>query len=136
MSRQDKNAFVVLAGSIFVFIGVCSKPLQIPDPWNFLPMLAGAICFLFVIRTNKKIKAEQVGKAVLPVPIAAKKKHFWLVAITLIAGSIGVIPLLPYTVENYGPWLLFYVVPAQIIFLSVFLFYLWKKLVGSANLPK
>ncbi len=41
------------------------------------------------------------------------------------------IPLLPYTVENYRPGLLYYIVPAHILFLSIILFYLWKKLVGS-----
>jgi hypothetical protein len=99
-------------------------------------MFAAAVCFYLVFRANKKIKNEQIGKPVPVVPLAAKKKYFWLIAFSLIAGSIGIIPLLPYTVENFSPSLYFYVVPAQVVAISIFLFYLWKKLVGSANSPK
>jgi hypothetical protein len=136
MSPANKNALVASAASIFMLIAVFAKPLHIPDPWDFLPMFAAAVCFYLVFRANKKIKNEQIGKPVPVVPLAAKKKYFWLIAFSLIAGSIGIIPLLPYTVENFSPSLYFYVVPAQVVAISIFLFYLWKKLVGSANSPK
>ena len=136
MSPADKNALLLIVASIFIFIAVFAKPLNIPDPWHYLPLFAAVICFFFYSRANKKIKEEPLKKVAPPVPLTVRKKYFWLMAISLIAGSIGIIPLLPYTVENYHPWLLYYVVPAQIVFLSFFLFYLWNKLVGSANPPK
>jgi len=136
MSPANKNALPSVAASVFMLVAVFAKPLHIPDPWNFIPMLAAFVCFYFFFRADKKIKREKLGQPVMMVPLEVRKKRFWIIASSLIIGSIGFIPLLPYTIENYSPSLLFYVVPAQGVFLSIILFYLWKKLVGSANSPK
>jgi hypothetical protein len=136
MSPANKNALVASAASIFMLIAVFAKPLHIPDPWDFLPMFAAAVCFYLVFRANKKIKNEQIGKPVPVVSLEAQKKRFWLVALSVIVGSIGFIPLMPYTVENFSPVLYFYVVPADFVFVSLILFYVWKKLVGPTNSPK
>ena len=136
MSPANKNALVLIAASIFMLIAVFAKPLHIRSPWDFVPMFAAAVCFYFVFRANKKIKKEQVGKPVPVVSLAAKKRRFWLVALSVIVGSIVFIPLMPYTVENFSPVLYFYVVPADFVFVSLILFYVWKKLVGPVNSPK
>ena len=99
-------------------------------------MFAAAVCFYFFFRADQKMKKERIGKAMPIVPLAAKKKRFWLVALSVIVGSIVFILLAPYTVENFSPALYFYVVPADIVFVSLILFLFWKKLVGPATVPK
>jgi len=136
MSAEEKNAFVAIAASLFMLIAVFAKPLHIPSPWDFVPMVAAGICFYLFFRANKKIQKEKLGKPAPVVSLAAKKKRFWFTALALIAGSIGCIPLTPYMVENFSSALYFYVIPAQFVFISFLLFYLWKKLVGPANHPK
>ncbi len=87
---------------------------------------------LVVMRLRKKVKAEreQTGQPVPVAPLGARKKLFWMLALSMIAGSIGVLPLLPYTVENFQPWIYYWVIPAQIVFLALFLPFLWRKWTG------
>jgi hypothetical protein len=136
MSPGDKNALVASGAGIFMLVFVFAKPLGIPSPWDFLPAGAGFVCFYLFFRGNKKIQSEQLGEPALTLPLAARKRRFWLIAVALIVGSIACIPLLPYMVDNFTPGLYFYVVPATFISLSFLLLYLWKKLVDPAKSPK
>ena len=136
MSPANKNALIASVAGIFMLVFVFAKPLSIPSPWDFIPAGAGFVCFYLFFRGNKKIKREQLAKPVSDVPLTAKKRRFWCVALALIVSSIGCIPLLPYMVDNFRPALYFYVVPAQFVFISFLLFYLWQKFVGPANSPK
>lgn len=139
MSTANKNSLYLITASLLMMVGVFAKPLNIPDPWDFLPMFAAMICFYLFFRGNRKIKQERAASSVPPpppAPIAARKKVFWAVAIALIAGSVSFLPLMPYTVGNFQPWLYYYVVPAQVLFLVVFLTYYRKKLMGSIEPSK
>jgi hypothetical protein len=117
---------------IFVF----AKPLGIPSPWDFVPAGVGFVCFYLFFCGNKKLQRERLGEPAPDLTLAARKMRFWIGAFTLIAGSIGCIPLLPYMVDNFSPALYFVVMPAQFVGVSLLLFYLWRKFVGSANTPK
>ena len=101
-------------------------------------MFLAVVCFYFFFRADKKIKMarEKLGQPVPIAPLAARKKRFWLIAFLLIAGSIGFMPLLPYTVENFKSWLYFYVVPFEVVTVSLILFFIWKKLVGPSDSSK
>ncbi len=74
---------------------------------------------------------EKAGKQPTIAPLATRKKLFWIVAISLIAGSVGVLPLLPYTVDNFQPWIYAFVIPFQILVLAIFLPLFWRKLIRA-----
>ena len=94
--------------------------------------IAGGLMLLLVVSLQKKEKAERkrMGQPAPVAPLAARKKLFWITAFSLIAGSFGMLPLLPYTVDNFQPWIYYWVIPAQIVFLVLFLPFLWKKWTG------
>jgi hypothetical protein len=132
----NKYALIAIAASIFGLIFVFAKSLGISSPWDFVPAGAAGVCFYLAIRGFKKIKNDQIGKPVPIVPLAARKRLFWAVALGLIISSIACLPLAPYMVDYWNPSFYFYVVPADFIGVSIILFCIWKKLVGSANSPK
>ncbi len=137
MSRANQEAILLGLASLSMFTSVFAKPLGLPDPWNIVPIFVG-FCFLFLMfRLRRKTKIERAGKLAPLAPVAQRKKVFWIIALCLIAGSVTSIPLMPYTVENFQPWIYYYLIPAQIIFLMFFLTWYWKKLTraGTAETP-
>jgi hypothetical protein len=56
-----------------------------------------------------------------------------MIAAALIFSSIGFLPLMPYTMENFQPWLYYAVVPFQLIMITFILAVLWRKIVGPGN---
>jgi len=129
MSPANKAAIVQIIGCLFLLAGLAAKPFGIPEEWQSVPYIVGAVMFLLFIRMQKKAKAERErsGQPTPVAPLAARKKVFWMIALSLIIGSVGVLPLLPYTVENFQPWIYYWLIPGQVVFLALFLSYLWKK---------
>ena len=129
MSPANKAAIIQIIACLFLLVGLSAKLLGIPEMWRSVPYVVGAVMFLIFIRMQKKAKAEREcsGQPAPAVPLSARKKLFWMVALSLIIGSVGVLPLLPYTVENFQPRIYYWVIPGQIAFLALFLPYLWKK---------
>lgn len=101
----------------------------LPEVLGPVLLISGGLVLLVVMRLRKKVKAERerTGQPAPVAPLAARKKVFWITALSLIAGSFGVLPLLPYTVDNFQPSIYYWVIPAQIVFLALFLPFLWKK---------
>jgi hypothetical protein len=134
MSPSNKAAIVQIIACLFLLVGLSAKLLGIPEMWRSVPFIVGAVMFLLFIRMQKKAKAERErsGQPAAVAPLAARKKLFWMIALSLIIGSIGTLPLMPYTVDNFQPWIYYWVIPAQIVFLALFLPFLWKK---WTNLP-
>ncbi len=114
-----------------MWVNILAKPLRIPEAWGWLPMLAAVGCFILLFRLQKRIRMEKAGKQPTIAPLATRKKLFWIVAISLIAGSVGVLPLLPYTVDNFQPWIYAFVIPFQILVLAIFLPLFWRKLIRA-----
>ena len=139
MKPANKQAILYGLASLCMFGGIFAKPLGMPETWSTILVVSGAIMLIFVIRMQNRAKAERerTGQPMPAAPLAARKKLFWIIALSLIAGSVGVLPLLPYTVDNFQPWIYFWVVPSQIIFLTVFLTFYWRKLlhVDASKLP-
>ena len=133
MTSANKEALLISVASVCMLVSVFGKPLGIPEDWQVAPMLVGAIMFLLVIRLRKKtkIERERTSQPAPVVPLARRKKVFWMVALILIAGSVGMLPTLPYTVENFHPWIFYYVIPAQVLFLAFLLSWYWKKMVRA-----
>ena len=134
MSHADKDAVLTVTASLLMFVGGFAKVFGLPEVLGPVLLIAGGLVLLVVMRLRKKVKAERerTGHPAPVAPLAARKKLFWITALSLIVGSIGVLPLLPYTVENFQPWIYYWVIPAQIVFLALFLPFLWKK---WTNLP-
>jgi hypothetical protein len=132
MSPANKAAIVQIIACLFLLVGLSAKLLGIPEMWRSVPFIVGAVMFLLFIRMQKKAKAERERsrQPAAVAPLAARKKLFWMVALSLIVGSVGMLPLLPYTVDNFQPWIYYWVIPAQIVFLALFLPFLWKKWTG------
>jgi amino acid transporter len=129
MSPANKAAIVQIIACLFLLAGLSAKLLGIPETWQSVPFIVGAVMFLLFIRMQKKAKAERErsGQPAPVAPLAARKKLFWITALSLIVGSVGTLPLLPYTVDNFQPWIYYWVIPGQIVFLGLFLPFLWKK---------
>ena len=129
MSHADKDAVLTVTASLLMFVGGFAKVFGLPEVLGPVLLIAGGLVLLVVMRLRKKVKAERerTGHPAPVAPLAARKKLFWITALSLIVGSIGVLPLLPYTVENFQPWIYYWVIPAQIVFLALFLPYLWKQ---------
>ena len=128
MTRANQEALLLSIASLLMMATVFAMPLGIPAPWDIAPMMSAFIFFFFIYRLRKKTKTEMSGK---PVPVASldrRKKIFRVLSASLIFGSVAVLPFLPYTVENFQPWIYYYVVPAQILFLVVFLSWYRKKM--------
>jgi hypothetical protein len=122
MSPANKNALISIAASIFMLIGVFAKPLHIPSPWDIIPLAVAGVCFYLITPGLPSI-----------LTLVAKKRRFWLFALAFYVISIGCIPLMPYMVKDFSSTLYFYVVPADIIFVSLILFFFWKKLIGPLD---
>jgi hypothetical protein len=133
MPAADKDALVLAAASGLVMVNVFARPLHIPSPWDLVPISLSLVLFyIFFTRNKKLVREKKRGEPPAVLPLTAKRKIFWLVAGSMILGSLAMLPLLPYTVENFWTGLYYYVVPAQIILLALFLPYLWKKM-GCSN---
>ncbi len=114
-------------------VSAFGKPLGIPEDWQVVPLLVGAGVLLLVFWQRKKTKKERetTGQPAPLAPLAKRKKVFWVVTLSMVVGSVGVLPMLPYTVENFHPWIYYYVIPAQVVFLTFFLSWYWKKMVRT-----
>ena len=132
MSPANKDALLTGTACLLMFVGGFAKVFGLPEALGPVLLIAGGLVLLVVMRLRKKVKAEreQTGQPAPVAPLAARKKLFWMLALSMIAGSIGVLPLLPYTVENFQPWIYYWVIPAQIVFLALFLPFLWRKWTG------
>jgi hypothetical protein len=129
MSPANKDALLWGTGCLLIFVGGFAKLFGLPELLGPILSIAGGLVFLGVVRLRKKVKTERekTGQTAPIAPLAARKKLFWMVALSLILGSVGMLPLLPYTVDNFQPWIYYWVIPAQIVFLALFLPFLWKK---------
>jgi len=129
MTPANKDALLLCAGSLLMFVGSYAKLFGLPEFLGPVLLVAGGLVLLVVMRLRKieKAKRERMGQPASTAPLAARKKAFWITAMSVIAGFISVLPLLPYTVENFRPWIYYWVIPAQIVFLSLFLPFLWRK---------
>jgi hypothetical protein len=136
MKPADKTALLMIAASGCVLLTVFAKPLGIPDPWSFLPMAAALVLLYLFFRADKKLKRERAGQPRPPAPLEIRRRNFWIIAAALLAGSISSLFFLPYTVDHFWSGLYYYVIPAQVITVLAFLFYLWKKLACSGVTPK
>jgi len=137
MSPANKDALLFCTACLLMFVGSFAKAFGLPDFLGPVLLIAGGLLLLVVMQMRKKVKTERerTAQPAPAAPLAARKKIFWITAFSLIAGSVGVLPLLPYTVDNFQPWIYYWVVPGQIIFLAFFLPFLWRKWtrVGVAN---
>ena len=133
MTPANKDALLTGTASLLISVGCFAKPLGLSEALSAILPITGGIILLFVVRMRKKEKAERERsrQPASVAPLAARKKTFWLVALGLIAGSMIVLPLMPYTVENFQPWIYYWVIPAQIVFLVVFLTFFWRKLMRA-----
>jgi hypothetical protein len=135
MKPADKNALLVVAASGCMMVMVFAKPLGIPAPWSFLPLFAAFVLFYLFFRADKKLKQERAGQPRLVAPLALRQRNFWIIAATLVLGSITALIFMPYTINNFWPGLYWFVIPAQVIAIFGILFYLWKKL-GLSGAPR
>ena len=130
MSSANREAILIGVASILMMLTVFAKPLAIPEEWQAAPILIAAVLFLVVFYFKRKAKAEPVAQPPPVAPLAKRKRAFWMVASALISGSVIMLPLLPYTVENFHFWIYYYVVPFQIVFMTIFLVFFWRKIVS------
>jgi hypothetical protein len=130
---------VVIGGGI-ALVGLAAKPLGLPTVLGAIYLLAGILTLAEGAYRLKKAKVpgpDTHGILMAPeASVRARVRYFWFIAVGLVLGSVLMIPMLPYAVDNYTPQLLYAVVPAQILVVGGFLFYLRRRLIADRGTDK
>jgi hypothetical protein len=136
LKPSNLAAILMIAGSLLIWVEILAKPLGVPEGLGVAALFIGVGCF-FASNVILKRAGQQQAQAAVPQPNLARmrKIQFWALTGALVFGSLMTLPLLPYTVENFHPWIYWFVVPAQVIMVVAVVFLLRRKLFPKGEEP-
>jgi hypothetical protein len=126
----------VAGGGALSLLGLGAKPLGLPSFLGVFLLLTG---ILVLIEASYRLKRAKVrgpdphGTIAPDASVRARVRYYWLAAFALVLVSVLLIPILPYTVDNYNPKLLYAVIPGQIFVVTGFLLYLRRRLFSDRS---
>ena len=135
MKPSNQFGVTVVIGGGIALVGLAGKPLGLPTVLSAIYVLVGMVTLVEAAYQLKKAKVrgpDTHGTLMAPESsVRARIRFFWFVAVGIVLASVLMIPLLPYTVESYSPQLLYAVIPAQVLVVGAFLYYLRRRILGS-----
>jgi hypothetical protein len=130
----NQAAILMILGSLLFWPELLSKPLGLPEPIGMISMLGGGSLLWLAIRLQKRAKGEQSPQVIDPnVDFRNRKRRFWIITTAMVAGSVIIMPLLPYIVENFQAGLYAYIIPGQILVIGFLIGLFYYQLLGPAR---
>ena len=97
MKPSKMQTALSLAGSLFLLLGIFSKPLGLSEPWEWIAPILAIACFIPLVALQRRRWNARLAAGLPASEKPPSKRRFWLLLFLVVAASLSGPLWLPYT---------------------------------------
>jgi protein-S-isoprenylcysteine O-methyltransferase Ste14 len=97
MKPSKMQTALSLAGSLFLLLGIFSKPLGLSETWEWIAPILAIGWFIPLIALQRRRRNARSAAGLPAAKRPPRKRRFWLLLVLVVAGSLSGPLWLPYT---------------------------------------
>jgi len=97
MKHSKIQTALSLAGSLFLLLGIFSKPLALSEPWEWIAPIVAIACFTPLIALQRRRRNARLAAGLPAAERPPPKRRFWLLLFLVVVASLSGPLWLPYT---------------------------------------